>query len=44
LERLLKEEFRTIEDFKARRAAQKEAGGSSSKSGAVASHSKAEAK
>lgn len=44
LEKLLKEEFRTIEDFKARRAAQKEAGGSSSKSGAAASHSKAEAK
>ncbi|KAM0870772.1 hypothetical protein ACQ4PT_039809 [Festuca glaucescens] len=44
LERLLKEEFRTIEDFKARRAAQKEAGVSSSKSGAAASHSKAEAK
>uniref|UniRef100_A0ACD5VVX6 Uncharacterized protein n=1 Tax=Avena sativa TaxID=4498 RepID=A0ACD5VVX6_AVESA len=44
LGRLLRDEFRTIEDFKARRAAEKETGGNSSKSGAAASHSKAEAK
>ncbi|XP_037405286.1 la-related protein 1A-like isoform X1 [Triticum dicoccoides] len=44
LERLLREEFRTIEDFKARRAADKETGGSGSKSAVAASHSKAVAK
>lgn len=45
LERLLREEFRTMKDFKARSAAEKETGGSSSKTAAgAASHSKAEAK
>jgi la-related protein 1 len=41
LERLLKEEFRTIEDFKARKAAEKETGSSTA---AAAGHNKADAK
>ncbi|KAL5220815.1 hypothetical protein ABZP36_025528 [Zizania latifolia] len=45
LERLLKEEFQTIEDFKARKAAEKESGISSSSTAAsAASHNKADAK
>ncbi|KAI5006633.1 hypothetical protein ZWY2020_033876 [Hordeum vulgare] len=44
LERLLREEFRTIEDFKAQRAADKGTVGSSSKSAVAASHNNAEAK
>uniref|UniRef100_A0A0D9UZD5 HTH La-type RNA-binding domain-containing protein n=1 Tax=Leersia perrieri TaxID=77586 RepID=A0A0D9UZD5_9ORYZ len=43
LERLLREEFRTIEDFKARRAAEKETGSGSSNAAAASSH-KADAK
>jgi len=49
LERLLREEFRTLDDFKAKEktheAAEKQTGGSSSTVAvAVAAHSKAEAK